>query len=59
MPLVHRKHALLNSLSAYAMTYCWMYFNREIVISWPNWKRMGVAFIGSSVATSKKLLFFV
>ena len=57
--LVHRKSALLNSLSACAVTCCWKCFDGEIAISWPYWKRMGVAFIGLLITTSKKLPFFV
>ena len=60
MFLVHRTSALLNSLSAYAVTCSWKCFDVEIVISWPNWKQTDVAFIGSliMIATSKRCLFF-
>ena len=48
----------LNSSSACAVTFCWMCFDGDIVINWPIWKKTGVAFIGSLIATSKRLPFF-
>ena len=63
--LVHRprerkleERVFLNSSSVCAVTCYWMCFDGEIAISWPSWKEMGVAFIGSLIATSKRCLFF-
>ena len=54
-----RERELLNSSSACAVTCCWTYFDVEIAIRWPNWKKPGVAFIASLIDTSKKHPFFV
>ena len=53
-----RERELLNSSSACVVTCYWMCFDVEIAISWPYWKKMGVAFTASLIATSKKCPFF-